>query len=212
MRWAPQYSNLLDVYFIMNSDEFIAQTGESCALSLAFNVAEDKRDQVEEWVRHYCETTDPSMDYKSRSTYEEAFYSARNMYLLIGGILSFILGLIGILNFVNSMITSISAREHELATLQSIGMTGRQLKRMLICEGGCYSIAAALFTLTVGNVLSYLLVLALSRQMWFFTYHFTVLPILITLLLLAVISVIVPSLCYRQMCRRSITDRLGKSV
>lgn len=209
---SPQYSNLLDVYFIMNSDEFIAQTGERCALSLAFNVAEDKRDQVEEWVQQYCETTNPSMDYKSRSSYEEMFYSARNMYLWIGGILSFILGLIGILNFVNSMITSISAREHELATLQSIGMTGGQLRRMLICEGGCYAIAAALFTLTVGNVLSYLLVLALSRQMWFFTYHFTVLPILITLLLLAVISVIVPSLCYRQMCRRSITDRLGKSV
>ena len=50
------------------------------------------------------------------------------MTMVVGGILSFILGLIGILNFINTMITSIQARKNELAVLQAVGMTGRQAR------------------------------------------------------------------------------------
>lgn len=205
---SPQFSNGIDVYFIMPSDEFIAQTGENCALNIAFNAKSDKYGSVEKWVKDYCENVNTSLDYKSRSTYAESFRNTQNMYLIVGGILSFILGLIGVLNFINSMITSISARQHEFAVLQSVGMTGNQLKKMLICEGGCYAFVSVLFTLTVGNILSYAFVSALSKQMWFFTYHFTVLPLVLTLLVLAAIAAVTPVICYNKMCRESIVSRL----
>lgn len=207
----PQYSSLLDVYFTMSASEFIAQTGETNAFNLSFNVENEKYDDVEQWVKQVCETVHPNLTYKSRSGYVESFRDAQNMYLMIGGILSFLLGLIGILNFINSMMTSISARQHEFAMLQSIGMTGIQLKKMLLCEGVCYSALSAGFTLTAGSVLSYVFVLALSNQMWFFTYHFTVMPLVLTFLLLAVLSVLIPSVCYDKMCRTSIVSRLRLS-
>ena len=205
---SPQYSNLFDVYFTMYSSEFIAQTGETCALNIAFNTEKESYDSIEKWVKNYCQDINENFDYKSRSTYAESFSDAQNMYLIIGSILSFILGLIGMLNFINSMITSISSRQHEFAVLQSIGMTGSQLKKMLIWEGGCYAIISWIFTLTVGNLLSYAFVMALSNQMWFFTYHFTIVPLILTLIILAAISVIVPLICYNKMCTVSIISRL----
>lgn len=57
------------------------------------------------------------------------------MYRLVGGVLCAVLALIGILNFINSMMTSILSRYREIAMLQSVGMTGRQVKNMLIYEG-----------------------------------------------------------------------------
>ena len=69
------------------------------------------------------------------------------MFLLLGGALSFIVGLVGILNFFNAILTGILTRKREFAVLQSIGMTGRQLKRMLVCEGLFYALGSVLFAL-----------------------------------------------------------------
>ena len=162
-------------------------------------------------MKNYCENINSDLDFKSRSTYENSFRSAQNMFLIIGSILSFILGLIGLLNFANSMITSISARQHEFAVLQSIGMTGKQLKKMLISEGGLYAAVSMIFTLTAGNLISYALIAAISNQMWFFTYHFTVTPLIYSALALAVISSLIPVVCYTKMCKTSIVDRLRVS-
>ena len=130
------------------------------------------------------------------------------MYLIVGGILSFILGLIGLLNFINSMITSISARQHEFAVLRSIGMTGSQLKNMLICEGGLYAAIALVFTLTSGNFICYGIIAAISNQMWFFTYRFTAAPLIYSAAALAGFSVIIPVVCYNRMCKSSIVSKL----
>ena len=205
---SPQFSNLLDVYFTMYSDEFIKQTGKTNALNIAFNAENGKYDSIEKWTKNYCKNVNSNIDYKSREAYVKSFNDAQNTYLIIGSVLSFILGLIGLLNFVNSMITSISARQHEFAVLRSIGMTGGQLKKMLVCEGGCFAFISIILTLTAGNLLTYAFVAAISNQMWFFTYHFTVMPLVITLLILFAISVIIPIICYNKMCRKSIVSCL----
>ena len=46
-----------------------------------------------------------------------------------------ILALIGILNYVNTMTGNIQSRQTELAILESVGMTEKQMRRMLIIEG-----------------------------------------------------------------------------
>lgn len=204
----PQFSYLLDIYFTMYSNEYINMTDDSSALKIAFNTDKEKYDSVEAWVEDYCSSVNSDMDYKSRLMYEESFKSTQNMYMLVGAILSFVLALIGALNFVNTMITSISARSRELAVLQAVGMTQKQMNKMLIGEGACYSVASAVFTLTAGSVISYALVAAVSNQMWFFTYHFTITPVLAALPALFIVSLLVPYLCCINMRRSSTVDRL----
>lgn len=168
----PQHSHLFDVYFTMYSDEFTAKTGETGALDIIFNAKGESVPAIAEAIENYCKNSNPNLGFKSRSMYVAEFNDMHNMYLLVGSILSLVLALIGILNFINSSVTSVQARARELAVLQAVGMTGRQLKRMLITEGTLYSAAALIFTLTAGNVLSYAFVQAVAGQMWFFTYRF----------------------------------------
>ena len=67
----------------------------------------------------------------------------RAMFLLLGGALSFIVGLVGVLNFFNAVLTGIIARRRELAVLQAVGMTARQQRAMLVWEGLLYALGAA---------------------------------------------------------------------
>lgn len=205
---SPQHSHMFEVFFTLPADEFVRQTGTSGAMKLAFDAAPDRYDEVEQWVQDYCETVDPNMDYRSKSTYAEEFKETQQMFLMVGCSMSAILALIGILNFVNAVVTSIQTRRREFAVLQSVGMTGKQLRLMLVGEGLCYIGGTALFTLTLGSLLGYLLIYAIANQMWFFTYHFVIAPVLLVLPVLFVLAVLIPSVCYRQMKKQSVVERL----
>ncbi len=50
----------------------------------------------------------------------------------VGGALSLVIGMIGVLNFINFMLTGILTRRREFAMFQSMGMTRRQLSQMLM--------------------------------------------------------------------------------
>jgi len=133
------------------------------------------------------------------------------MFLLLGGVLSLIVGLVGVLNFFNAILTGIITRKREFAVLQSIGMTGRQLKTTLVYEGLLYAMGAvaAALVLTVG--LSPLLGKALGSMFWFLTYRFTVVPILLVAPAFALLGVLVPLGVYRSAARRTIVERLREA-
>ena len=116
------------------------------------------------------------MDYLSKVTLRQTFDGMINMYRLVGGALCSILALIGILNFINSITTSILSRYREIAMLQSVGMTGRQVKQMLIYEGIGYSILGLLGSLILSVIASLTVVRMMGAELTYFTWHFTLLP------------------------------------
>lgn len=207
----PGHSHGFDVYFTLPSAEFASLTGESGAMNIALNAKPDKTAAVDEQIKSYCERINTTLDYRSKQIYIDEFKDTQRTYALVGGLLSFILALIGILNFINAAATSIQSRRRELAVLQSIGMTGRQLRRMLIGEGACYIILTALLALTLGSALTYGLMRAVENIMWYFSYHFTIMPVLLSILVLLVLAAAIPVICLRAMCGKSIVERLGKT-
>ena len=134
-----------------------------------------------------------------------------SIIITIGGALSAIIGLIGIVNFINSVLTSILTRQKEFAMLQSIGMTGRQLKRMLSCEGLYYAVGTIIASLIVGVLFSLIIVRAITSSFWFFTYHFVIWPMLVVYPFLILLTAIIPSILYRKFSKRSIIERLHQS-
>ena len=115
---------------------------------------------------------------------------------------------IGILNFVNAVVASIIARRRELAMLQSVGMTGKQLRRTLFFEGVCHTALTAVFTLTAGLGLSWLIVRVMAGQAWFFKQNLTVLPSVFSLIPLLIVCAVVPLVCYVKLNRDSLVERL----
>ena len=129
-------------------------------------------------------------------------------YLVCGGVLSFILALIGILNFINTMTTSIMTRRRELAMLQSVGMTGVQLKRMLFGEGLWYAVLTLALTITAGSGISTVIIQALAGNLSFFKYNFSIVPMLICAPVLLLFCVLIPLICVKMLQKETIVERL----
>jgi putative ABC transport system permease protein len=81
----------------------------------AFDTTGEANAPMESFLADYTGTQNPQFDYESKTTYAEEFESVRSMYLLLGGALSFIVGLVGVLNFFNAILTGITAPPPELA-------------------------------------------------------------------------------------------------
>ena len=87
-------------------------------------------------------------------------------------------------------------------------MTGKQLKKMLVYEGLFYALGAALSALLLSVIFSPLIAGLLESIFWFFSYKFTVLPIIITVPLFAVLGVFLPLITYSFAAKRSLIERL----
>ncbi|MDE6984519.1 MAG: ABC transporter permease, partial [Lachnospiraceae bacterium] len=95
----------------------------------------------------------------------------------------------------------------ECAMMQAVGMTKRQLRRMLICEGLDY----AAITLIVSYSVSALAVGIGVRVMTaneFSTFHFTLMPLVICTPVLLAFAVLIPFLCFKNLEKQSIVERL----
>mgnify|MGYP000458937865 FL=1 len=125
--------------FILNDQTFVQDTGTNSVMYYAFDTTDEANGDMEAFLQDYTENVNPELDYESKATYAGEFESMRSMFLLLGGTLSFIVGLVGVLNFFNAILTGIIARQRELAVLQAVGMTGKQMRSMLIWEA-CYTL------------------------------------------------------------------------
>ena len=194
--------------FVLGAETFIRDTGTDCVMYYAFDTTEESNAAMEAFLKDYTENVNPQFDYESKSTYAGEFESVKSMFLLMGGALSFIVGLVGILNFFNAILTGITARRGELAVLQSIGMTTRQLRTMLALEGLLYTVGSTLLALIVVCATAPFVGNGLNNMIWFFTYHFTLWPVAVILPLFALLGVAIPVVTCQMTQRYSVVERL----
>ena len=194
--------------FILNDQTFIQDSGTSDVMYYAFDTTDEANDAMETFLRDYTEDVNPQFDYESKALYASEFEGMRSMFQLCGGALSFIVGLVGVLNFFNAILTGIIARKREFAVLQSIGMTGKQLKTMLVYEGLFYALGAAGISLVLTLALGPVAFTAVGSLFWFFTYRLTLTPFLIVVPVFALLGVLVPLAVYRSDSKSTIVERL----
>ncbi len=194
--------------FILNADTFKQDTGTDCIMYYAFNTDDGDTAAMEDFLADYTSNVNPTYDYESKSTYIEQFKGMRNMFVMTGGALSLIVALVGVLNFFNAILTGITTRRREFAMLQSIGMTAKQLRRMLMIEGLLYTMGALLLALVLTLLMAPVMSQAVTNLFWFFSFKPTYWPILGMLPIFVVIGTVLPLLSGRAMSRHSIVDRL----
>lgn len=193
------------------ASEYLRIVKRPVIMSYAFNVANDREAEMEAFIKNYTETVEPMMNYESKQVYIKNFDNMQNMFVTVGGFLCFFIGLIGILNFINSMLTGIITRRHEFAMLQSIGMTGKQLNLMLCCEGLYYAVFTMILSLILGVFVSVVIINGIAGNLWFFTYQLMLSPLLISYPALILLSLAIPFAAYRAANRQSIVERLREA-
>lgn len=190
------------------ASEFSDLVTNPIVMSYILNVDEAHSEELENFLQEYTTKMEPTMDYESKNVFVEEFKKMQDMFLTVGGILSLIIGLIGILNFINAILTSIISRRREFAMLQSIGMTDRQLTRMLMLEGLFYALWTIVISVGVGTAFSFIVIQAIAGKLWFFSYDFVILPLLLASPLLVFFSLLIPLASYRGTNKLSIVERL----
>lgn len=197
--------------FVMGADTFKRDSGTSDILYYAFDCEDDKVEQVEQWMQDFAGGDDSMYDYESRKKEEEDFYGFRNMFVMVGSGAALIVGMVGILNFLNAILTGIMARKREFAVLQSVGMTGKQLNRMLITEGMVFAGSSIVITLILTIVMGPLASSVLEGMFWFFSYHLTVTPIFVVAPVFLAIGAVIPLCSYHYVAKRSVVERLREA-
>ena len=219
VEWSPKLSYRYAVggEYILNAETFKEHTGTDSVMFFAFDMEEETEegegytDRMESFLADYTENVDPRFDYESKATYAAQFEEHRSMYIISGGVLSFIVGLVGVLNFMNVIVTGILSRKRELAVMQSVGMTGKQLKAVLVMEGLYYGGLAVMAALFLAVVTMPVAPEVMNGIVWFFTYHFTLWPILAVAPIFALLGVLIPLEAYRFMAKKSVVERLREA-
>lgn len=197
--------------FVMGADTFLRDSGTSDILYYAFDCEDDQEDAVEQWMHDFAGGDDSQYDYESRKSEEEEFNGFRNMFMMVGSGAALIVGLVGILNFLNAILTGIMARKREFAVLQSVGMTGKQLKKMLITEGMVFAGSSIVITLILTIIMGPLASSVLEGMFWFFSYHLTVTPIFAIAPVFLAIGALIPLASYHFAAKHSVVERLREA-
>ena len=122
---------------------------------------------------------------------------------LTGYSLSGIIFFIGVLNMINSALTSMLLRRREFAMLETVGMTRLQLRQMLLYEnsvGGVFG----MISLVIGSLLSgTVLTAAFGMEISILS-----LPAVGIMLLLLVVGAVTAEISYRFLAGTSLTERM----
>ena len=200
--------SVLGTQVVISADEYMKLTTAPGAACVVINTDDES---VKAVCRAYCDRGGSPLVYSDKQTYLDEFDDLLKMVKLLGGTLTVILALIGILNFINAVVTGIISRKRELAMMNAIGMTGRQLKVILMWEGVHYAALTAVCSALGGTLLSVAFAFGVAKELFFYTYRFTLLPIAVCVPILLLLSAVIPAVSYRTICKESVVDRLREN-
>lgn len=196
-------------FLYMSDTKFKELYEEPTIFSYSFNAGQGQKENLEGFLADFTgENT--SVAYTSTKLLQEQLASNRNIVLLVGGMIGVILAFAGLINFTNMMVTNIITRRHEFAAMQSIGMTNRQLRRLIMDEGLYYAagadvigglLAVILGTTVLKNVLN-------SPSMWYFTLRFTLVPALFIAVIYLILAAVIPVVVLHFFNKGSVVERL----
>ena len=196
-------------FLYMSDTKFKELYEEPTIFSYSFNAEQGKKENLEGFLADFTgENT--SVAYTSTKLLQEQLASNRNIVLLVGGMIGVILAFAGLINFTNMMVTNIIPRRHEFAAMQSIGMTNRQLRRLIMDEGLYYAAGADVIGGLLAAVLGMTVLKSVlnSPSMWYFTLRFTLVPALFIAVIYLILAAVIPVVVLHFFNKGSVVERL----
>ena len=132
--------------------------------------------------------------------------NSENQMTVFGGSIGLIVMLLAISNYLNMMSASIQNRSKEFAILESIGMTRKQIKKMVVSESLCYVILSIAIAVLIGLPASHFVFENLNIYRIPFT--FPMIKNLVLFLIMIMVCVVSPLLLLRKANNESIIELL----
>lgn len=121
-----------------------------------------------------------------------------------------VLGGVGIMNLINTMINSIYVRRRELGIMQAIGLSEKQLVRMLQMEGIFYTAGTLILSLGLGNLLGYMAFLYAKKDgmLGIISYHYPTMQTAVLIGVVLVIQMLLTYLIMKNFRKQSMIERV----
>lgn len=190
---------------------FLEMASDDYLMSYSFDAEDEKEEEIARWMENYTTQIEPLMDYESKLSWLKDFSGLTGLFTLVGGVLTMVIGIIGLLNFMNSVLTGMVTRQQEFAMMEAIGMTRKQLSKMLVLEGLYYALATVCASLLLGSLFSITVIRLLSGGIWFMSYHFVIWPMLVIAPILLLLGILVPEATFRFGKKESVVERLRRA-
>ena len=204
------YADCIYITVLVPEEEYITQTGNESAMYAAIDAKKGEDKQIKEYIDKNILKENDMINVFSVLDMKESFQRYVSKYYMIGSFLVVILAFIGIMNFFNTTATSVISRKKELALLEVVGMTKKQVSKMLVTEGflylgGAFVIAVLLIVFGAKQIL----VNTLGKA-FFFRLHLTIVPCVLMIPILVGIAYVIPKYQFEKMSRESIVERIRK--
>ncbi len=193
--------------FIVPMETFRERWPQNTPRKVFFDVEDAHLDAAQEMLDRYSAETGVSIPLTTRTSKAAQYHRETRSSAVMGNVVSIVIALVGVLNFVNSMVTAIVSRRKEFAMMQSVGMTKSQLCKLLVWEGMDYAWITLLCTYVISSLAVGIGVRILVEG-GFTTFRFTLLPLVICTPLLLLFAVLVPYLCFHDLEKDSLVERL----
>lgn len=205
-------SGVTSAEFILPKSVMESLTSYDLTNVCEIEVAEDRKETAYAALQSLADQA----GYMETDTYEQELEKYKKQTGLISTmayIFLIILGGIGIMNLLNTMVSSIHTRKRELGVMQAIALSRKQLIRMLQLEGLFYTAGVLVLSLGLGSTAGYgLFLYAKAEHM--FDVHYYQYPVMQAVLLLVVVTVIQLALSYgitRSFRKQSLIDQIRYS-
>ena len=134
--------------------------------------------------------------------------NSENQITVLGGSLGIIIMLLAISNYLNMMSESIQNRSKEFAILESVGMTRKQIKKVIVFESLGYSILSIVIALIIGLPASYLVFT--NFNIYRIPYSFPVIKTLFLFLIIIIVCVVTSLFVFSKSKSETIIELLRK--
>ncbi len=147
---------------------------------------------------------------RSRKEYQERFENSRWNVIIVNLMIGSVMLMIGLLNFINAILTKMLGRRREFAMYESLGVTGGQLRKLLFMEGMIFVAQIVAFVVPATFLITWfgMPVIFSGMNTWCMVYRYTLAPLWIFLPVLILLAVAVPQAGLGLVRKGTITERL----
>ena len=181
-------------------------------IRVGLEVKKDMLKSVEEEIKNITDND----EYLSYGTLEDSIETYKKSMAITSVLiysLVIIIGVIGLMNLINTMITSIITRKRELGILQAIGLSDKQLVKMLQIEGLFYTVGTLLITLTLGNILGYIAVIIFRNTgASYAIYDYPLTQTIIMIVAITLVQILITYMVTNNFKKDSLVDRIRYGV
>ena len=111
--------------------------------NICINAEEGQLMTLDQAIQEIVVVAPSLMEYVSVAQAQADYAQNQRTVALVGNGVCILMVLMGLMNYVNVMAASVQTRRRELAMMESLGMARRQLRAMVMWEGGIYAVLSS---------------------------------------------------------------------